>query len=1005
MTSGVTDGRQSYLTLQDYLPGATQAWVAIQKQSHEMGRSQYATTNSVINLPHVGWQLQSLHIVPGDAAWFTDAQAGNLSVANGATVPGNYAQPDTFSQQSGIAGISYATTVQTIGTPKNVHRPPAGTNWSADALTADQAAFPSPNTSEDPTQMLRVMVTPQYPESGSPAPGNNLLFTIWIPGAAITPRGSLATVYFNGPAGDATPNPALFVAIPPPGSGQYSLKFRGDGFAYLYELSQPTLAFPTATWMPRFAFLWNKGSSPLNWTMITVMIHPRMWQDQNDNWCGDTLTFGQTAAAASPNQLSPAQNMAQMQDLSLRMQNGLVSTYKVPRLTNQPMTICPVRMDVAIDVRALFDASKHVHVPWGYVQDDPFTFDQPATSADLLLIWSGALTSDCRWSAVLYDQNWNACTATSPITTVVTSQGSTSYQSFSPTSGMTGGSIRITLYASSDTFSTPTLTDWGLYGIPVYQNTNPVTPTTIPNRKTPPALWENLIEAVEISPQTSDPGGENAIIIVNDFTGSLDSILEYVNFIPVHLWCTDTSLIANPTGASISIFRGYCLKAMGKRMRTEPGQTYPNQLWTQWTLVCVGEWARLQDAVLPRRVIWQDLTSGATSGTNAAVTDAVANMLRSVYPSSMVQVPSSSIRLFGTSADTWTTEPGMRISDLSQTWMQDYFGGWCLFDEGASVYGMQRGYFQKTPPYNNLAVFEMDHPTTIYGDGKPRLPQVLQAYGYSTGSNGQIMQHAPMFAGTFEPHTERAEGNCVIVYGGGPGSDAQQASGSDGAMFSQFAINVNSFNFLNLPPGSPGYPNGTDPSFFGVIKPIRVYRYDLPNQNAVNWYCRRIFDRSCYARYYISFEAPLLYVTDKTDPYQSRPRRLHYDDPVLVRQYDGTLKQFLVVTCSPSYVRDNIQVARYLLVTQANINQRAVVPATGSSLMALKKAQSRLKGLDESQAPANWTSNKYGHHINSEVMALPTLSGYPIQDLNPSSPTFGEFYAMNGYTGLGDIIA
>jgi hypothetical protein len=969
-----------------------------------MGRSQQSTLNNVVNLPHIGWQLQSYHIVAGDATWLTASQAGNLSVANGATVPPNFDSPNSFAQNP-LPGVVYAPGVQAAGSPMNVHRPPASSaSWADDALTADQSAFPSPNTSEDFTQMVRDFLTPNYPASGSAAPGNDLYFSAWIPGSTIAPRGTIRTFYFNGPAGDATANSVLFDTSPPPGSGQYALKLRADGFAYLYELSQPTTAFPEATWVPKFAFLWNTGQNTSTWTKIVILVHTRMWQDSNGNWCGDTISFCQSAANSSPSQMSPAQNMAQLQDLSLRMQKGLVSTYTVPRLTNQPMTICPVRMDGSVDCRTQFDAAKHVYVPSGYLIDDLFSFDQPVTQGRTLAIfWSGVKPTGTDWDSTLYDQAGNTCTPTGAEGSVTTSQGQTNWKVFTPTSNMTGGQIKISFTASSDTFSTPTLIDWSLYGSPLYQETSPVTPTTIPNRATPPSLWQQVIESVQLSPQTSDPGAENATIVVNDYTGQLDPILEYVNFAPVHLWCTDPSLIANPAQVNISIFRGYCLRAMGKRYRTEPGQNYPNELWTQWRLECVGEWARLNDALLPRRQIWQDQTETGTSGTNTVVTDAVTNMLESVYPPTMVQVPYSSIRLFGTSAETWISDSGTRIGDLTQQWIQDYFGGWCLFDEGAGTQGMMRGFFQKLPPYNNLAVFEMDHPTTIAGDGHPRLPQMLAAYGYSTGLGGQIMQHAFMQAGTFEPHTERAEANLVTVYGGGNATDAKQASGGDAAMFTQFAVNPNSFNFLNLAPGQPGYPDGTDPSYFGICKPIRVNAPWLPNQNAVDWFCRRIYDRACFARYYISFMAPLLYVTDITDAYQARPRRLHYDDPVLVRQYDGTLKQFLVVQCAPSYEKDHIQMAHYTLVTQANINERAVVPASGSALLSLKKAQSRLQGISLSQNPGYSTSNKQGHHINSEVMALPTPSSLPIQVLDNTSPYYGQFYQMGGYAGPGPV--
>lgn len=949
----------------------------------------------MVSIPNVGFKLKALHLKPGVAAWDTASQSGNLSVANGATIPDNFETFNGFAQQT-LPGVTYNARVQPIGTPYVIHRPPSSsTNWVADALTADQNAFPSPNTDEDNTPMLRSLLTPNYPGSGSVAPWNDLLFVCWAPGNTVTPRGSLATFYFNGPAGNSLTIPSG--PFNPQYTGQYALKVRGDGSATLYELSHAD-GTGNQVWTARYSFQWGALNSGSAWTMIQIVVVKRMWLDANQNILGDRITFGSTTAGQSPSQYSPTTSLSDLTNLNRKYQKGQLPTYTVPRSQVANMITCPIRMDIAVDCRASFAASKHIYPSGtGHVRDDLFSYDQP-TSGQVVLAWNGVLFGDgSSWSANMYDQLGNALSLVSTSDPYTTNKGQTSYAVFQASSGMTGSSVQFNVTGASDGTGSPVITDYAVLGQATYQFVNPITPFTIPNSATPPALYSQVIESVSINPQTTDPGSEDATIVVNDLTGELD-FLEGINMIPVHLWTTNPNVVLNPSGATTTLFRGYCLVANGERMRTNPGQIYPNPLWTRWTLHCVGEWARIMDATLPRKALWTDYSTN----NNALVTNVVRQMHESVYPRNMVVVPDSGIRLFGSDPSTWVAEPGTRCADLAQDWMRDYFGGWNLFDYGVGDSGAMRAFFQRTPPYNNTTVFEMDHPTFLAGDGVPRIPQWAASYG-TTNVGGQIQQHVPMFAGSYESRMERAEGNAVLVFGGGVNADAQSVGGTDAVAFTQVAVKVDSYNFLNLSPTDPGYPNGSSPEYFGRLIPIRSFLYTLPNQSAVDWYCRRIYDRSCFARYYISFRAPLCLVTDATDPYQTNPRALRYYDPVLVRQYDGSLRQFLVVSCMPDYNKDRIQTARYLLVTQSNINQIGVIPRQASDLLAMLKATSRLKGIDLRNGSENYSQMKQGAHISSEIMSLPLMSNNPIQILDNRSPYFGQFYAMSGY-GQGGIL-
>lgn len=1001
VNSGVFEGRQTFCVFRDYLPGAIQSFVSVSRRASEMARTQKSVIKNMVQLPHIGWTIESYHQNTGDVVWLDAAQAGAMVTDPLTPVP-HMGSLQSFAQQT-ISGVVYNGSVAATGGPMNIVRPPAGTNWSTNNLSGDQASFPPPLPSEDYTQMLRVLKTTTFSgvSDGSPEPWDNLLFNIWAPSSAITPRSTLASLYFNGPAGD----PYYFGdVIPPssfPGTGQYCIKVRGDGYAYLWELCTKVILGSTVSyWAQRFAFLWNVNQRAVSWTMIHICVQKRMWKDSNGNYLGDVMSFGQGSSGVAPGQFSSVQNLAELAIMELRFQKGQVPTYRVPRLTNQPMTICPVRMDIAIDCRCAFNCARHVYKSTGTIKDDLVKFEQPLTQLrNVNLVWTGTLPTGCTWSAKAYDQNGVALTLVGTVHTSTTQNGQVAYQQFLPTPGCTGIVPEITLNASSDLLRTPVLKDWAIYGDPIYENAATVSTYTVPRSNGGTASPQQVIESVTINPQSTDPGSENATIVVWDFTGDLD-FLETVNFLPTYLYTTDPNVNTNPTGVNVDLFRGYCLEADGQRMRWHtPGMAYPDILGTRWTLKCVNEWARLVDSTIPVRQIWQD----PFAAKNTKVTDAVRNGLLSIYPSSYVDVPDMGIRLFGTSPDTWQAEQGTRWADLCNDWMRDYFGGWVQWDVSASTKGMFRGFLQKTPPYNNLAIFEMDHPTILGGGMVPKVPQWAAAYPTITVGS-QKVQSTFMQAGTFNPRLERAEGNCVIVYGGGVGPDAKLAAAADACKFTQFAINVNSCNFLGLSPGQPGYPDGTNSAYFGRVIPIRKVMFNLPNQDAVDWYTRRIYDRSCFARYFVAFIAPMIDVIDVTDPLQVRPRMLRYYDPVLVRQYDGSLRQFLVVSCQPAYTKDRIQMAHYLLVTQENINERAVIPQMPSDIIEQAKAQVRLMGVDMRQATGTNSAQKQGTHISSEAMSLPDLSSLPIQILDNTNPNYGKFYLMNGYSGSGDII-
>lgn len=989
----IFEGRTNVVVFNDYLPSANQPWMATTRLAQEMAHSANASPVNVVYLPKIGYKLLSYHLSPGDAAWYTAAQAGIISVAAGlATVALNFYEDPTFAQQV-ITGLVYAAGVQMQGTPMITARIPTGDDITGSVLTADQASFPSPDPT-DPVPLARVFVS----NSGAVMPWDNLTFQVYAPASALLSRGTFATFYFNGPASCSAQAVNDSTKL---GTGQYSLKLCGDGRAILFELLNDK------TWKVQFWFYWNTDPLPVTWSLISITMVQRMWQDANGNYFGDSISFLQDSFGRSPNSFSLVELIADIASLDARLQKGPVPLYTVPIVGDQPnVTVCPVRVDIAAGCKATFQVAKHAYYSSGYLLDDFISFDQPLTTDQLIyLYWNGVLPSECAWTATMSDENGNPCAPSGAQTTYNTATGQTSVQAFVPNSAQRYSQVKISCNASTDTFQSPTLTSYDVYRSPVYTETNPLALVQCPQRapitgEVVGALPINSIVSIDISPQEADPGAENATVVVEDFTGDLEFLGDR-NMVPIRIYTQE--LVGSSPGIPTlcPIFSGYVLTPEGERRRGTGENLYPAIDWTRWTLHCTGEWARTSEGLLPKRKKWVEPPPSPTAGQPNKITDIIRFAWETRYPPSMVQVPDLEPRLFTTDPNAYVTEAGTRIVDLTAEMGNDVLGSYSIFDESAGEDGMLRLLEQKSAPYNNLAVFEIQHPTELAGDGVPRLPQWAKSYATTTVGR-QLVQHTPIFAGTYSQSNERAEGNIVVTTGVAMGSNVASAGSSDSALMTQIAIQTQSYNFFNLSPSNRNYPDGSSPEFYNRVVPIEVVDYTLQTEAAINWKTRRIFDKACFRRFYLSFTAPMLLVTDVTDPYQNTPRRLRFYDAVQVRNLDGSLSQFLVVACAPVIAKDNMEMARYLLVTQSNIDTIGIVDYGSSKLQELLKAMDRINGGGIKHSRPVYGARKQGQPLSHRIQGLPQPTIPSLQDFsNVNSQNFGEFYYLPNYDQVG----
>jgi hypothetical protein len=970
---GIFNDRSTELVFNSYLPGVSAPWIAVERTAEEMARSGTSKVSDMTYTPGIGWRLRSYMDAPGDKAYLSAASSGYLSIQSGAQVPDNYKEEDAFFK---IPGSAYSSDVQASGSPMITAFVPAGVNEGDISLrlASDETSFPKPDSSDDQATMNRVFAFPGID------PWSDLLFEFQVPSSVISPRATFATFYF-----DAAPGVDNVGAKTPSleGTGHYAGKLRGDGQCYVSERLE------NGDWKARFSFFWNHTPMSVIGELIGIRVCTRMWQDATGKYHGDKISIICFALGSVVPQAGS--------DLAGYVMGGLTTTrggpvYNVPRVKDKTLAAdykTTVRIDLAQGCRAIFAVSKHVYVHTGYILDDYIPFEQAVNGTNKVFIYlNGVVPAGTSLAIAATDQDGHDLVVSS-VVVYNTDFGQTAYASVTPTAQMHGIRVKVTGTANPDNALSPVLTRYEIDRSPEYQYTPSTLPTvTAPSRTTGaggaliPAVPRTTINAVTITPQETDPGAENAVFEVWDLTGELD-FLGQRNLVPV--LCRTKQ---GADGLYANLFQGYVTHAEGQKMRRNPGDVFPAPLFTRWTLQCSGEWVRTTRTLSPERKTWGN---DPRTGSIFKVTSMIRDLAGMTYPSDLIDVPDLPIQLLTADQSSYVMEANSRTTDVMNQIAADYLGGYIIWDSAAGDKGMLRLLQQKHAPYNNLAIFETDHPTLLAGDGIPRLPHFAGSYPDIDGPDGQKIKDTYIQAGTFNHWLEPAEGNLVVVNGFANDGDSNKADSSSSARLQQFACDVTAYNFLGLSPDDAGYPDGSSPQYWPYVAIIRDVDFKLGSQQAADWKCRRIFEKACFARFFLAFDAPLILVTDTTDNQQQRPRPLRYYDPVQVRRPDGSLAQFIVLSCSPSYSKDHVQTARYTLVSQANIDTIGAINNRSSVLNDFVKTFGRVTGANWTHSRPIGTQQRQGEGQYSTLFGLPTPTAPTIQDLDPASPTFGMF--------------
>lgn len=877
----------------------------------------------------------------------------------------------SLQRQPELDGVTYASGIAATGMPMRIKRVGESESWEK-RLDADELAFPGPLPealgpfdSPRPAAVLDRLFVSNEPH----LPNDQISFAMWVPGLASANYGQLARFYFSGPAGQTATLS---------GYGQYCLTVSGGGEAVLFERGViPGLVIPG--WYRRRSF---RVKLPGADSMLQISIASDATNTCDGSWRGRTMTIatrgfsqggflgsGVIGAAASA-AITAIEASAQLD----------TEVYEVPGAENGLIQPERVRVDARRDLRVMANAFDTVYAEDGVLEDAPIDLatlvvngaplvvdvycDRPAgTSVTVQLrlvdgIGEGTLLNgtvvvdDCRGLSVAF-----ALPNSHPLTRTV--------------------AVRLTV--TGDGQSTPTITQYVLRRAPTLSDTPESDPVVWPSREpTGRAFAQRTIESVSLTGQTADTQGESATVALSDLTASEPS-MRMRSGIPVDID------VVNDAGELVTrLFRGIVSQPTTTWVRAGRGG-YPAPGAWRGEFALAGEWRRLSRRLTPTRISLWD----AAQNLPLKATDAIRELLRAGgWPDDQILIPDIPIRMIGATQDDLIVAPDMPIDQVVSQIASDYLGSAVLPCPNSGENGGWRLIEWPKPPYHTVLRFTPFYP------GGLRLKHVLGAYGSVTGAGGQNVQVLPMFRRSMS--VEPPEGNAVIVIGNNSSSAASGETGN--AVLAQTAYNVSSFNALNLPPGHPALPDPTSPDFLGEFVPIVIRDGTLSDPAAMAFVTRRAYDAACFHREILRFTSILPFFVDVRDPYQTRPRMPRIGDMVEVETAPGVWTQYAVAQCSPKYRKSGFMFAEFELVRSGRFDRVAVPIGSRSGARMLGAVFSTFAHrMGQGTIRTVMAGNEASTYVRQRWGGLPSQTAAPIQDLDPSSPTFGEFTFLPGY--------
>ncbi len=911
--TGITPDRKTIVTLDSPDVYASERTVFIHRNLDEIAeitahknfakKPDGIPTGNIYNVAYMtnkGWMLGSqLHgqcwqfEVAGGIGWNT-TMAGAFAL--------NMYQRHRYRANDDLPGVSLGTDQQTTGYEINQREVSAGGSFDQD-MSEDRSAYPAASMPE--VQPLRRM----FVSTENSEPTDHLLFHFEAPAGN---SGPLVRLYFTSLAGNYASDGNKR------GTGQYHLTIHGHGLAVLHErLYDPSV--PSYSWTERYRFPWKREMLPAgHYIQQTLTIYSDATRSNAGTYSGENIMFNFYNYFDDPTSIKNV-------DLGAPGRTD-IPTYKVMGSDRYQPMLEKVRLDERRDIRSIFRIERSRFYFEGQLQSNTVDVQYMLGGDEPLYVeWFGQKPAGTSIEIKCFDGETDIELGTFGSEVHHENYG---YKGFMPTNGKLPDTDKLkyrrTKYYARVKLKSPSGTVSPLINGLRFSR-NPVFKTT---EQTPVVL--KTVQSISVTGQDSDPTHESAMIRCADLTDELTLLQTRANM-PVKVDIQYDPI--DPTKIS-TLFTGYVAQATRTVAGGKRNRPYPADRWAHYDLRCTGEWQRLMEAKTSHNFDFGKDANRAND--QKALPWTVTNIIRTLiadagYEDENIIVPEIEMRLFGNGDPhfPFMLEAYNEIFPVVAKYALTYLGGWLVWDANAThapagTDPIKMGAWRlMLPPkpnsaghFNYLAHFKFA-PSL---DPGTRLRHRVSDQKDDTTIVGQTIKTVWIKKGSYSSYVVPPEGNMVIVTG--KGINLSDMSGPVGAALPSLSLTQAAFNFKSAKffPDQPVEPDPTNPVYTNG-RPVLIYVGDgtLGSQAAVDFFCRRIFDMACQAQKRVSFEAPLLLITDPNDPYQRQPRPLRYGDPVLLQG-----EKFIVANCNPDYSSQSggsrSMMALYELFTPSDID-------------------------------------------------------------------------------------
>ena len=882
MTPNVTLHRSTTLVIDAETYGIKCPGLALEREHHELARSNASQLTNVTHFPGIGWRLEAYQ----DTAEFgyeNTAVASSAYLAPGTNATGatgltELAATRKYSDVTPMSGGYAGSYPASAGRLWQVHYSASDTTPAV--LTADQTAWPSPDANDQVT-MERIIVG-----TANHAPSDAISVVYRNPSSF--PTSSLLNVHFSGPAGVYDGGNY--------GLGEYCLKVKGNGSAELFERYYDALGVLVGWWKV-FDYRWD--TTRVHQGGVIQIVNRAKFTDSG--WKGSEIQFFHTAIGSGQ---SVVETLRAAAEDAIRVKSKLPTARYVLRKTKDqhPTQVRPVRFDVRRDTRLQAAVQFHRYKTPGTIEDSICELGFIPSSGDEIEIdVFGDIPATTNVSIKLYDGDTDAEITAS------------STELIPPITGTDG---RIAVFplttARRRVYAKVTMTSADGTATPTVETVRYVVSRTV--QKITRTEKEGVPQRVSLIGPSDDPTVEGGTFDLHDPAGTLSSPLEVRDGMPCLLKTTYDS-----GGTNYSILaRGYLSvsrRQVGAQRRGSVSTAkYGDGRWVDHKLTFLPEASRLDTAKTPKSFNYSRDPQDP-EGRPFKVTSLIRELFKDAgYDSTQLDIEDLDLRFFANRDEDLYLDYRTPILEKVVEFARDYLGMFLIWDPNAGTGddGMWRlvSYPRGADPgdgsYQFVAVahFYTDIPThsgikAVHHQG---------SYPDTTNVFGNTIQTTYIEHGTLTKAQIKPEANVIEVWGIQPAAHGLVPSGPD-AKLTATAYNFKSAHFFDGQDALMA-PDPTSIDYLGYE--VRKVFLDpgLTTEEAVKFVCRRLYNLLCHGRLRRVFRAPLLLITDENDSLQIRPRPLRFGDIVTIQgETAGTY--FMVRSVSIDYIGDGRQMAWY----------------------------------------------------------------------------------------------